>query len=150
MHLSAENCKFLQIADELEIMKPTRSGVMKNFNISCLDDFFVDDNMAIDNVLTLADRQIVINHALDSIRATPLEKYVPGYEHMTLYHGQSLVDALQMEGLIENIYSLRDTVMASSFATHFDFVIDFHCICFTGIFEETETLVYKMVRLATT
>lgn len=114
VHLSAENCKFLQIADELEIMKPTRSGVMKNFNISCLDDFFVDDNMAIDNVLTLADRQIVINHALDSIRATPLEKYVPGYEHMTLYHGQSLVDALQMEGLIENIYSLRDTVRAMS------------------------------------
>lgn len=75
-----------------------------------MDEFFVDDNMAIDNVLTLADRQIIIKHALDSIRASPNEKHVPGYEHMTLYHGQSLVDALQMEGLIENIYSLRDTV----------------------------------------
>lgn len=115
MHLSAENCKFLQIADELEIMKPTRSGVMKNFNVSCLDDFFVDDNMAIDNVLTLADRQIIIKHALDSIRANPSEKHVPGYEHMTLYHGQPLVDALQMEGLIENIYSLRDTVIGIRF-----------------------------------
>lgn len=91
-------------------MKPTRSGVMKNFNISCLDEFFVDDNMAIDNVLTLADRQIIMKHALDSIRANPNEKHVPGYEHMPLYHGQPLVDALQMEGLIENIYSLRDTV----------------------------------------
>lgn len=122
MHLSAENCKFLQIADELEIMKPTRSGVMKTFNISCLDDFFVDDNMAIDNVLTLADRQIIIKHALDSIRASPIEKHVPGYEHMTLYHGQSLIDALQMEGLIENIYSLRDTVMTMALVSSLIFL----------------------------
>lgn len=60
IHISAENCKFLQIADELEMMKPTRSGVMKNFNISCLDDFFINDAMAIDNVLTVADRQMII------------------------------------------------------------------------------------------
>lgn len=38
---------------------------MKNFNISCLDDFFINDSMAIDGVLTLVDRQMIIKHADD-------------------------------------------------------------------------------------
>lgn len=91
-------------------MKETRSGVMKNFNISCLDDFFVNDSMAIDNVLTLADRQMIIKHAVDNIKATEIEKFIPGYEHILLYQGQSLISACMEEGLIVNIFSLRDTV----------------------------------------
>ncbi|XP_031623268.1 anoctamin-10 [Contarinia nasturtii] len=109
VHVSAENCKFLQIADELELMKPTRSGVIKNFNISCLDHFFIDDNMAIDNVLTLADRQMLIKHAVDNIKATEIEKFIPGYENLLLYHGQSIINALAEEGLIVNMLTLRDT-----------------------------------------
>lgn len=107
--MSAENSKFLQIADELELMKPTRSGVMKNFNISCLDDFFIDDSMAIENVLTLADRQMIIKHAVDNIKANEIEKFIPGYEHLLLYQGQSLISACLEEGLIVNMFTLRDT-----------------------------------------
>lgn len=114
IHISAENCKFLQIADELELMKPTRSGVMKNFNISCLDDFFIDDSMAIDNVLTVADRQMIIKHAIDNIKATEIEKFIPGYENILLYHGQSLINACMEQGLIVNMFSLRDTVSTIS------------------------------------
>lgn len=110
IHVSAENYKFLQIADELELMKPTKDKLMKNFNISCLDHFFIDDNMAIDNVLTLADRQMIIKHAVDNIKANEIEKFIPGYEHLLLYHGQSIINALLEEGLIVNMFSLRDTV----------------------------------------
>lgn len=91
-------------------MKPTRNGVIKNFNISCLDDFFVDDSMAIDNVLTLADRQMIIKHAIDNLRANEIERFIPGYEHLLLYHGQSIINACMEEGFIVNMYSLRDTV----------------------------------------
>lgn len=110
IHVSAENFKFLQIADELELMKPTRTGVMRNFNISCLDDFFIDDDMAIDTVLTLGERQMLLKHAIDSIKATEFEKCIPGYEHVLLYHGQSLIQACLEEELIVNVFSLRDTV----------------------------------------
>lgn len=110
IHVSADNCKFLQIADELELMKPTRSGSMKNFNISCLDDFFVNEEMAIDNVLTLADRQMIIKHAIDNIKANEIEKFIPGYEHLLLYQGQSVISACMAVGLIVNMFSLRDTV----------------------------------------
>lgn len=110
IHISAENCKFLQIADELELMKPTRSGVMKNFNISCLDDFFVSDTMEIDNVLNLADRQMIIKHVIDNLKANEFEKFIPGYENILLYHGQSLIHACVEFGLIANMFTLRDTV----------------------------------------
>lgn len=83
---------------------------MKNFNISCLDDFFIDDSMAIDNVLTLGDRQMIIKHAIDNIKATEIEKFIPGYENILLYHGQSLINACMAEGLIVNMFTLRDIV----------------------------------------
>lgn len=108
--MSAANYKFLQIADELELMKPTRSGVMKNFNISCLDDFFIDDSMEINNVLTLAERQMIIKHAIDSIKANEIEKFVPGYENILLYNGQSIINACMEQSLILNMFSLRDEV----------------------------------------
>lgn len=66
--------------------------------------------MAIDNVLTLADRQMLIKHAVDNIKATEIEKFIPGYEHNLLYHGQSLINACVEEGLIVNMFTLRDTV----------------------------------------
>lgn len=66
--------------------------------------------MEIDNVLTLAEKQMFIKYALDNIRAIPQEKHVPNYEQITLYHGQSLVATLLKEGLINHIYSLRDPV----------------------------------------
>lgn len=83
---------------------------MKNFNISCLDDFFLDGNTDVDNVLTAADRQIIIKHALDSIKANEYEKHLPGMEHVTFYHGQSIIAACQEENVIECVYALQNKV----------------------------------------
>lgn len=112
LHVSAKNEKFLQLADELEIMKKTKSGVMKNFNISCLDDFFLDGNMDVDSLLTAGDRQIIIKHALDCIKATEHELRLPGTE-ITLYHGESIINACLNENIIECVYALQDKVSAS-------------------------------------
>lgn len=64
-------------------MKKTKSGVMKNFNISCLDDFFLDGNMDVENILTAADKQIIVKHALDNIKASEHERFLPGSEHVS-------------------------------------------------------------------
>lgn len=55
---------------------------MKNFNISCLDDFFLDGNMDVENILTAADKQIIVKHVLDNIKANEHEKSLPGSEHV--------------------------------------------------------------------
>lgn len=101
---------FLQLADELEIMKPTKSGIMKNFNMLCIDDFIVNKNVDIENILTNADRQIIIKYALDNIKANETEKYIHGVERISLYHGQSILEACLEDGIVESIYSLQDTV----------------------------------------
>lgn len=92
---------------------------MRNFNISCLEEFFIDEKMAIKNVLTMADRQIIMKHIVDSIKATEFEKHIPGYEILTLYHGQSIIAACSEVGLIETMYSLRETVEFINFLSLF-------------------------------
>lgn len=108
LHVTARSNKFLQFADELELMKKTKSGVMKNFNVSCLDDFFLDDNMSIEDVLTPADRQLIVKHALDCIKAAETERCLPGMEQVQFYHGQSIVEACVAAGAIESVYALQD------------------------------------------
>lgn len=129
LHVSARNTKFLQIADELEIMKKTKSGVMKIFNISCLDDFFLDGNMDVENILTAADKQIIVKHALDNIKANEHERSLPGSEHVSFqtdphvsfmlliesiqvnfYHGQSIISACLEQGIVESVYPLQNEV----------------------------------------
>ncbi len=56
---------------------------MKNFNISCLDDFFLDGNMDVENILTPADKQFCVKHSLDNIKANEHEKCLPGSEHVS-------------------------------------------------------------------
>lgn len=116
LHITARPNKFLQLADELEIMKKTKNGVMKNFNVSCLDDFFLDDSMDIDDVLTVADRQIIVKHALDSIKAGEVERHLPGMEQQVqFYHGQSIVTACLEAGVIECVYALQDREFLKKF-----------------------------------
>lgn len=115
LHITARPNKFLQFADELELMKKTKSGVMKNFNVSCLDDFFLDDNMDVDDVLTTADRQLIVKHALDCIKAAEMERHLPGMEQVQFYHGQSIVAACLEAGIIESVYALQDREFLKKF-----------------------------------
>lgn len=66
--------------------------------------------MAIDNVLSLADRQMIIKHAIDNIRVNEFEKFIPGYENVPLFHGASVINVCVEEGLIVNVFSLKDEV----------------------------------------
>lgn len=137
-------------------MKPSRNGVMKNFNISCLDDFFINDEMAIDNVLTTADCQMIIKYAIDSIKATEFERCIPGYEHILLYHGQSLINACLEAGLIVNVFSLRDSVefilsndlsRSNLLNSHIDINRFVHLL---GLSQEIEAMVFTIISLAAT
>ncbi|XP_049288055.1 anoctamin-10 isoform X2 [Anopheles funestus] len=106
-HISATHMKLLEIADDMGFMKRTKSGIIRNFNVACLDEFFYDEGMALEDILTPADRQIIIKHALESIKAADDEHRIPGTK-IILYHGQSIIQAAQGAELIGNLYSLHD------------------------------------------
>ena len=66
--------------------------------------------MNANDLLTPADRQIIIKYALDSIRAIENERYIPGTKSITLYHGESIIQACIKGEVIKNMYSLHDKV----------------------------------------
>lgn len=64
--------------------------------------------MTIEDILTPAERQVVINYALENIKAQSDERHIPGYSAVFLYHGQSIFHAAFSEELIVNMFSLHD------------------------------------------
>lgn len=111
LHISISKVRLLELADEMGIMKKSKSGLMRNFNVISLDDFFINDDMDVDNILTPADRQIIMKHALESIKAKSNEKNIPGCtDFISLYHGESIIEAAINAAIITNLYTLHDNV----------------------------------------
>lgn len=70
--------------------------------------FAILDNMTMEDILTPAERQVVIRYALENIKAQADERHIPGYSAVFLYHGQSIFHAAMSEELIVNMFSLHD------------------------------------------
>jgi anoctamin-10 len=89
LHVSASKIKFLEVAEELELRKRDKCGLIREFNVSQLDDF-LEDGMHVDDLLTTADKQYIVRHELENIRALTEDDQVPGYPAFRLYEGQSI------------------------------------------------------------
>lgn len=107
LHISASKIKFLQIAEEIEITKKDKNGVLREFVVSQLEDF-LSEGMHVDDFLTTAERQTIVRHELENIRTLEGEHFIPGYNTAGLYAGKSILQSLIHEGLIETIYPLHD------------------------------------------
>lgn len=77
------------MAQELELKKRDRCGLIREFTVCQLDDF-LEDGMHVDDLLTTADRQYIVRHELENIRALKEDNLVPGYPAFRLYEGQSI------------------------------------------------------------
>jgi hypothetical protein len=89
LHISASKIKYLEVAEELELKKRDNLGVTREFTVSQLDDF-LDDGMYVDDLLTTAEREYIVRHELENIRARNEDEQVPGYPAFRLYEGQSI------------------------------------------------------------
>lgn len=107
MHISASKIKFLQVAEEIEIVKKDRNGILREFIVSRMEDF-LGEGMHVDDFLTTAERQTIVRHELENIRTLEGEHFIPGYNTAGLYTGKSILQSFIHEGLIEKIYPLHD------------------------------------------
>lgn len=108
IHISATKIKFLELAEELEIVKSDRNGVLREFTVNQLEDF-VEPGMHVEDFLTTAERQTLVKHELDNIRALPEDAKIPGYMMYELYEGQSIIELCYKLGIIEATYALHDS-----------------------------------------
>lgn len=89
LHISASKVKFLETAEEMEMMKEDSAGQMREFTVKQLDDF-LPRGMNVEDLFTVADRQTIVRHELENIRALPEDNHVPGFPTVNLYEGQSV------------------------------------------------------------
>lgn len=89
LHVSASKIKLLEVAEELELKKRDKYGLIREFTVSQLDDF-LEDGMHVDDLLTTAEREYIVRHELENIRAQKEDDQVPGYPAFRLYEGQSI------------------------------------------------------------
>uniref|UniRef100_A0AAR5PLA5 Anoctamin n=2 Tax=Dendroctonus ponderosae TaxID=77166 RepID=A0AAR5PLA5_DENPD len=106
-HISATKIKLLEIAEDIDLVKPDPRGRPREFTVASLDDFLIDGT-TIDDLLTIADRQTIVLHELENIRALEYEKFIPGYPLFKLHENQSIVPLAHNKQLITKIYPLHD------------------------------------------
>ncbi|KAJ8969671.1 hypothetical protein NQ317_002698 [Molorchus minor] len=113
-HVSASKIKFLEVAEEMELRKKDRSGKMREFTVAQLEDFLPDD-MHVDDLLTVAERQSIVRHELENVRALAEDDHIPGYATCNLYEGQSILQVCQEYGILTNMFPLHDHEVLKKF-----------------------------------
>ncbi|XP_049822312.1 anoctamin-10 isoform X2 [Aethina tumida] len=107
LHISASKIKFLEIAEEMEMVKTDRNGIMREFIVAELEEFLPND-MHVDDLLTISERQTIIRHELENIRALAEDDHIPGFNSYVLYEGQSICQVCHRHNIILNMFPLHD------------------------------------------
>lgn len=61
----------------MELRKQDLNGVVREFLVNQLEDF-LSEGMTVEDLLTVAERQTIVRHELENIRALAEEKHIPG------------------------------------------------------------------------
>lgn len=78
LHVSASKIKLLEAAEQLELQKKDKEGRLREFTVGRLEDFLVNDNMTVNDILTTSDKQKIVRHELENIRVTNHDNFLPG------------------------------------------------------------------------
>ena len=108
LHLTASRIKLLETAERMEIRKKDRDGFLRDFTCAELDEFLGDGG--VDSLLTMCEKQRIVLHELEHIRARSAEHQLPGYPAIQLYPGQSVTRLLMQENIIAQLFPVHDPV----------------------------------------
>ncbi|KAI5742233.1 hypothetical protein M8J77_004881 [Diaphorina citri] len=89
LHISARSIRLLETAEDMELQKRDRHDSLRHFTINELEDFLPRSG-DIGCFLTSTEKQSIVKHELDNVRAMCEDEHVPGYPQLKLYEGQSL------------------------------------------------------------
>ncbi|XP_043241381.1 anoctamin-10-like isoform X3 [Amphibalanus amphitrite] len=107
LHLTASRIKLLETAERMELRKKDRDGYLRDFTCAELDEFLGEGG--VDGLLTMCEKQRIVLHELEHIRARSAEHQLPGYPSIQLFPGQSVTRLLLQEGIIAQLFPVHDT-----------------------------------------
>ncbi|KAL1247372.1 hypothetical protein QQF64_022748 [Cirrhinus molitorella] len=110
--VAAPRCTLLRVTEDLGLCKTYQDGNMTAFSFEDRDNFCNIDNMQ--QFLTLAERQYIVKHELDSMRAME-DQRIPGVPAPKgkLKARESILQKLEKAGVIRNITPLHDQKLLS-------------------------------------
>lgn len=106
IHISATLQRLLVAAEEMQLKKPHKDGSLHEISLDDLDQF--KDHEDLDEFLSLADRQRIVFHELQIIKATEADHNVPGMRSIKLYANEAIIPKCLNEELILNVFPLHD------------------------------------------
>lgn len=106
LYVGGSTEKLLQAADMMDMQKLYKDGYYREFDLKDVSNF--EGSEDVDNLLTKAEKQKVILHELEVIRATENDPNIPGYENIKLYAGKSIVKKYLSRKIIQALYPLHD------------------------------------------
>lgn len=92
----------------MEIVKTDRNGQSREFSVNQLEEF-LPDGMHVDDLFSTYEKQSIVRHELDNIRALPEDDHIPGYPDYPLYEGQSIIQACIQNELIQKMFPLHES-----------------------------------------
>ncbi|XP_039383847.1 anoctamin-10 isoform X3 [Mauremys reevesii] len=104
--VGASHIRLLLGAETVGLVKECNDNSMRTFTYSSRNTFkdFAEDNH---DFLTMAERQYIIKHELENLRAKD-ERMIPGYPQAKLYPGKSIMRRLMTSGILLQIFPLHD------------------------------------------
>nr|XP_057912770.1 anoctamin-10 [Doryrhamphus excisus]XP_057912771.1 anoctamin-10 [Doryrhamphus excisus]XP_057912772.1 anoctamin-10 [Doryrhamphus excisus] len=98
--------RLLAGAEDVGLFKEFRDGSMRGFTCANSHNFknFHGDG---DGFLSTAECQYIIKHELENLRARK-ESHVPGYPHVKLYPGKSIIGRLQSKKILIQMFPPHD------------------------------------------
>lgn len=115
IHLSASKFKILEVAEEMELRKSDSAGLVREFVLTELEDF-LEDGMDADDLFTTAERQTIVKHELENIRALQDEDHLPGHPSVRVYQGQSICEWIVRNEDGRLLYDLYVCFFSSNFS----------------------------------
>ncbi|XP_043937167.1 anoctamin-10-like isoform X2 [Protopterus annectens] len=103
--ISATKHSLLKATEVTGLAKPYSNGSMMVFSYNDRANFTDADD--VEKFLTLSERQYLVKHELDSVKATN-DTHIPGYPMIKLCEGASILHSLQKRRIVLNIYPLHD------------------------------------------
>lgn len=105
--VAAPRCTLLRVTEDLGLCKTYQDGNMTSFSYEDRDSFCNIDDMQ--RFLTLAERQFIVKHEMDSMRALENQR-IPGVPAPKgkLKARESIIQKLEKAGVIRNITPLHD------------------------------------------
>lgn len=108
LHISAPTLRLLEAAELLEIKKKDRDGYLRELTLRDIEPFLYD-GITTETLLSTAEKQRIVLHELQKIRAQEEDDILPGYSQIRLYTGQPIFVLCQVEEIITQAFPLHES-----------------------------------------